>query len=91
MKQRTILVAGVGAGACVGFVLGLILPPAGPAHVHDSMRGDTTSFYAEIATANARMHQAMSVAPPQLIEAHLGLDPQVMRALRKEKAPVVPA
>jgi uncharacterized protein (DUF305 family) len=63
MKQRTILVAGVGAGACVGFVLGVILPPAGRAHMHDTERGDTTSFYAEIATANARMHQAMSVAP----------------------------
>jgi oxalate decarboxylase len=33
----------------------------------------------------------MALTPPQLVEAHLGLDPQVMQALRKDKAPVVPA
>jgi oxalate decarboxylase len=32
----------------------------------------------------------MALTPPQLVEAHLKLDPQVMAALRKTKAPVVP-
>jgi oxalate decarboxylase len=31
------------------------------------------------------------LTPPELVEAHLKLDPQVMKALRKTEAPVVPA
>jgi oxalate decarboxylase len=45
-----------------------------------------SSYFADVSLQNW-----MALTPPQLIEAHLGLDPQVMRALRKEKAPVVPA
>jgi hypothetical protein len=30
------------------------------------------------------------IDPPELVEAHLRLDQTVMRALRKEKFPVVP-
>jgi oxalate decarboxylase len=33
----------------------------------------------------------MALTPPELVEAHLKLDPQVMNALRKTKAPIVPA
>jgi oxalate decarboxylase len=33
----------------------------------------------------------MALTPPELVEAHLNLDQQVMKALRKNKAPVVPA
>jgi oxalate decarboxylase len=33
----------------------------------------------------------MALTPPELVEAHLNLDQQVMDALRKEKVPVVPA
>jgi len=33
----------------------------------------------------------MTLAPPELVEVHLKLDQQVMDALRKNKAPVVPA
>jgi oxalate decarboxylase len=33
----------------------------------------------------------MALTPPELVEAHLKLDPQVMGALRKTKAPVVPS
>ena len=33
----------------------------------------------------------MALTPPELVEAHLKLGPQVMGALRKKKAPVVPA
>ncbi|WP_024516308.1 cupin domain-containing protein [Bradyrhizobium sp. Tv2a-2] len=32
----------------------------------------------------------MALTPPKLVDAHLDLDPQVMNALRKTKAPVVP-
>jgi oxalate decarboxylase len=31
------------------------------------------------------------LTPPKLIQAHLNLDRQLMEALRKKKAPVVPA
>jgi oxalate decarboxylase len=33
----------------------------------------------------------MALTPPELVDAHLKLDPQVMQALRKSKAPIVPA
>jgi oxalate decarboxylase len=33
----------------------------------------------------------MALTPPELVKAHLNLDPQVMSALRKQKVPVVPA
>jgi oxalate decarboxylase len=33
----------------------------------------------------------MALTPPKLLEAHLNLDRRVMDALRKTKAPVVPA
>jgi oxalate decarboxylase len=33
----------------------------------------------------------MALTPPELVEAHLNLDPQVMGALRKKVAPIVPA
>jgi hypothetical protein len=32
----------------------------------------------------------MALTPPELVDAHLKLDQQVMDALRKTKAPVVP-
>jgi len=33
----------------------------------------------------------MALTPPELVQAHVKLDPQTMAALRKEKVPVVPA
>jgi oxalate decarboxylase len=33
----------------------------------------------------------MALTPPELVNAHLKLDHQVMAALRKTKVPVVPA
>ena len=41
--------------------------------------------------ADVSLDQWMALTPPQLVEAHLKLDRQVMDALRKTKAPVVPA
>jgi oxalate decarboxylase len=45
-----------------------------------------SSYYADVS-----LDQWMALTPPELVEAHLHLDKQVMAALRKEKVPVVPA
>jgi len=45
-----------------------------------------SSYYADVS-----LNQWMALTPPELVEAHLNLDKQVMAALRKEKIPVVPA
>src|SRR3982075_4105397 len=45
-----------------------------------------SSYYADLS-----LNQWLALPPPQLVEAHLDLDGQVMEALRKQKAPVVPA
>jgi oxalate decarboxylase len=44
-----------------------------------------SSYYADLS-----LDTWMALTPPELVEAHLNLDQQVMDALRKEKAPVVP-
>jgi oxalate decarboxylase len=44
-----------------------------------------SSHYADVS-----LDQWMALTPPELVQAHLKLDNQVMAALRKEKAPVVP-
>jgi len=33
----------------------------------------------------------MALTPPEPVEAHLKLDPEVMKALRRAKVPIVPA
>jgi oxalate decarboxylase len=45
-----------------------------------------SSYFADVS-----LNQWMALTPPELVEAHLNLDQQVMKALRKTKAPVVPA
>jgi len=45
-----------------------------------------SSYYADLS-----LDTWMALTPPELVEAHLNLDQQVMDALRKEKVPVVPA
>jgi oxalate decarboxylase len=45
-----------------------------------------SSYYADVS-----LNQWMALTPPELVEAHLKLGPQVMTALRKAKDPVVPA
>jgi oxalate decarboxylase len=45
-----------------------------------------SSYYADVS-----LDQWMALTPPELVEAHLKLDQQVMSALRKQKVPVVPA
>jgi oxalate decarboxylase len=44
-----------------------------------------SSYYADVS-----LDQWMALTPPDLLEAHLKLDPQVMAALRKQKVPIVP-
>jgi oxalate decarboxylase len=41
--------------------------------------------------ADVSLDQWMALTPSELVEAHLKLNRQVMDALRKTKAPVVPA
>ena len=41
--------------------------------------------------ADVSLNQWLALTPPALLGAHLHLDPRVMDALRKNKAPVVPA
>jgi oxalate decarboxylase len=45
-----------------------------------------SSYFADVS-----LDTWMALTPPELVQAHLNLDPQVMTALRKTKAPVVPA
>jgi len=45
-----------------------------------------SSYFADVS-----LDQWMALTPPELVNAHLQLDRQVMEALRKAKAPVVPA
>ena len=45
-----------------------------------------SSYYADVSP-----NQWLALTPPELVKAHLKLDPQAMAALHKEKYPVVPA
>ena len=57
--------------------------------------GATPMRFLEIFKSNyftdVSLDQWMALTPPELVEAHLKLDRQVMDALRKTKVPVVPA
>jgi oxalate decarboxylase len=45
-----------------------------------------SSYYADVS-----LDQWMALTPPELVNAHLKLDPKVMDALRRKKVPIVPA
>jgi len=57
--------------------------------------GDTPMRFLELFKSNyfadVSLDQWMALTPPELVEAHLKLDRQVIDALRKTKVPVVPA
>jgi oxalate decarboxylase len=57
--------------------------------------GDTPVRFLEMFKSNyyadVSLDQWMALTPPELVDAHLKLDPQVMNAFRKKKSPVVPA
>jgi oxalate decarboxylase len=44
-----------------------------------------SSYYADVS-----LNQWLALTPPELVQAHLKLDPQTLAALRKSKSPVVP-
>jgi hypothetical protein len=41
--------------------------------------------------ADVSLNQWLALTPPELVQAHLKLDPQAIAAFHKEKFPVVPA
>jgi oxalate decarboxylase len=45
-----------------------------------------SSYYADVS-----LNQWLALTPPELVQAHLKLDPQTLEAFHKEKFPVVPA
>jgi oxalate decarboxylase len=45
-----------------------------------------SDYYADVS-----LDQWLALTPPELVGAHLKSDPQLIRVLRKEKVPVVPA
>jgi oxalate decarboxylase len=45
-----------------------------------------SSYYADVS-----LNQWLALTPPELVQAHLKLDPQTLAAFRKTKSPVVPA
>jgi oxalate decarboxylase len=45
-----------------------------------------SSYYADVS-----LNQWLALTPPELVQAHLKLDPQALAALHKQKFPVVPA
>ena len=57
--------------------------------------GNTTLRFLEIFKsdyyADVSLDQWLALTPPELVSAHLKSDPQFIRALRKDKVPVVPA
>ena len=44
-----------------------------------------SSYYADVS-----LNQWLALTPPELVKAHLNLDPQALAGLHKEKFPVVP-
>lgn len=44
-----------------------------------------SSYYADVS-----LNQWLALTPPELVQAHLKLDPKVMEALQKQKHPIVP-
>lgn len=46
---------------------------------------------AQTACADVSLDQWLALTPPKLVSAHLKTNEQLLRALRKQKVPVVPA
>jgi len=94
-KARMGVFAGSGQARTFDFQAGDVgYVPFGMGHYIENI-GDTTvrfvetfksSYYADLS-----LNQWMALTPRELVDAHLNLDPRVMDALLKQKAPVVPA
>jgi oxalate decarboxylase len=44
-----------------------------------------SSYYADVS-----LNQWLALTPPELVQAHLKLDPQALAAFHKAKSPIVP-
>ncbi|OWJ69077.1 oxalate decarboxylase family bicupin [Inquilinus limosus] len=94
-KARMGVFAGSGQARTFDFQAGDVgYVPFGMGHYIENV-GDTpvrfvesfkSSYYADLS-----LNQWMALTPRELVDAHLNLDPKVMDALLKQKAPVVPA
>jgi oxalate decarboxylase len=69
----------------VPFAMGHYIENTGPTPLRFLEMFKSSSF------ADLSLDTWMALTPPELVEAHLKLDRQVMEALRKNKVPVVPA
>jgi oxalate decarboxylase len=49
------------------------------------LEGFKSSYYADVS-----LNQWLALTPPELVQAHLKLDPQNLAAFHKEKSSVVP-
>jgi len=93
-KARMGVFAGSGQARTFDFQAGDVgVVPFGMGHYIENI-GDTpvrfvetfkSSYYADLS-----LDQWLALTPPELVDAHLKLDPQVMKALRKQKSVVVP-
>jgi oxalate decarboxylase len=94
-KARMGVFAGSGQARTFDFQAGDVgYVPFGTGHYIENI-GDTTvrfvetfksSYYADLS-----LDQWLALTPPELVAAHLKTDEPLIRALRKEKVPVVPA
>ncbi len=93
-KARTGVFAAAGQARTFDFQAGDVgYVPFAMGHYIENT-GDTTVRFLEIFRssyyADVSLDQWMALTPPELVDAHLKLGPQVMGALRKQKSPVVP-
>ena len=72
----------------------MLLPVIGPDAFSSIAQagGDlgATAFQPQDARADVSLNPWLALTPPELVQAHLKVDPQTLAAFRKEKSPVVP-
>jgi len=66
------------------FAMGHYIEKPGPPPVR-FLEVFKSSYYADVS-----LNQWLALTPPELVQAHLKIDPQTLAAFHKEKFPVVP-
>ncbi len=94
-KARMGVFGAVGAARTFDYVAGDVgYVPFAMGHYIENT-GNTTLRFLEMFKsdhyADISLEQWLALTPPELVQGHLNLDKAVMEALRKDKAPVVPA
>jgi oxalate decarboxylase len=94
-KARMGVFAGSGQARTFDFEAGdVAYVPFAMGHYVENI-GDTPMRFLEIFKssyyADVSLNQWLALTPPELVQAHLKLDPQTLAALHKDKFPVVPA